>query len=122
MYELSSGYLRDNFGMRVNVYYVPNTGTAKCCKYALFLYKNTFFPQKKCFMRAFALTFSDTFVPSDAALRSNSPEATVAKCSKYAKKCTKNKFFCHFICIFAFFVVPLQPISKRNIYRGVEQW
>ena len=27
MYELSSGYLRDNFGMRVNVFYVPNKGT-----------------------------------------------------------------------------------------------
>ena len=26
MYELSSGYLRDNFGMRVNVFYVPNKG------------------------------------------------------------------------------------------------
>ena len=25
--ELSSGYLRDNFGMRVNVFYVPNKGT-----------------------------------------------------------------------------------------------
>ena len=24
--ELSSGYLRDNFGMRVNVFYVPNKG------------------------------------------------------------------------------------------------
>ena len=42
---------------------------------------------------------------------SNSPEATFAKCSKYALFLYKNTFFSKNICVFAFFVVPLQPIS-----------
>ena len=51
-------------------------------------------------------------------LRSNSPEATVAKCSKYAIFLYKNTFFPQKICIFAFFVVPLQPIFAHRGEKG----
>ena len=68
---------------------------------------------------AYALTISNTVVPSDAALtfllgakKANSTEATVAKCSTYALFLYKNAFFPKKICVCAFFVVPLQPISE----------
>ena len=43
--------------------------------------------------------------------KANSPEATVAKCSPYALFLYKNTFFPKKICVCAFFVVPLQPLS-----------
>ena len=44
---------------------------------------------------------------------SNSPEATFAKCCKYTLFLYKNTFFSKNICVFAFFVVPLHPISLK---------
>ena len=54
------------------------------------------------------------FFKKNPAIWSNSPEATVAKCCKYALFLYKNAFFPKKICIFAFFVVPLHPLSKSN--------
>ena len=76
-------------------------------------------------MRAFALSFRDqqylrtppcsmAVFQKNPAIWSNSPEATVAKCCKYALFLYKNAFFPKKICIFAFFVVPLHPLSKSN--------
>ena len=39
------------------------------------------------------------------------------KCSKYALFLSKNAFFSKKICVFAFFVVPLQPLSKKKHFR-----
>ena len=50
--------------------------------------------------------------------KANSPEATVAKCSTYALFLYKNAFFPKKICVCAFFVVPLQPISELTRSNG----
>ena len=51
---------------------------------------------------------------NSAPKKANSPESTVAKCSPYALFLYKNTFFPKKICVCAFFVVPLQPISKES--------
>ena len=87
----------------------------------MFLDKKAYFFLKKCKNYAdFVLTLSELVVPSDAACYDNSyltmferiayhsPEVTFAKCCKYALFLYKNTFFPKKICVFAFFVVPLQ--------------
>ena len=51
---------------------------------------------------------------SDATLEVPFKALLHAKCSKYALFLYKNAFFPKKICVFAFFVVPLQPLSKRS--------
>ena len=45
----------------------------------------------------------------------HSPEATFVKCSPCALFLSKNAFFSKKICTCAFFVVPLQALSKKSI-------
>ena len=51
---------------------------------------------------------------SDAILEVPFKALLHAKCSTYALFLYKNAFFPKKICIFAFFVVPLHPLSKSN--------
>ena len=160
-------FLSNSYVFRLQRYYF-------LIKYAIFLRKIRFFYKNICSMYAgYALSFSETVVPSDAALllyhtywrsclpctalpysrtaaypqfntppiheigrgprrgapfyvlrffpqSGNSSGAILevpfkallhAKCCKYALFLYKNAFFSKNICVFAFFVVPLHPIS-----------
>ena len=102
----------------------------KCSPCALFLSKNAFFSKKICFKYAgYRPPFNELLYLRTPPVGNNSylamlerifqhsPEATFVKCSKYALFLSKNAFFSKKICVFAFFVVPLQPLSKKKHFR-----
>ena len=47
------------------------------------------------------------------------PRSYVRKCCKYALFLYKNAFFPKKICVYAFFVVPLQSISELTILKSI---